>query len=40
MITTGIQHYEQAFEGVKWGQLRLRRRISPLVTLMNHWQRG
>ncbi len=24
MITTGIQHYEQAFEGINWGQLRLR----------------
>lgn len=24
MIATGIQHYEQAFEGINWGELRLR----------------
>jgi cyclase len=24
MIATGIKHYEQAFEGVKWGELQLR----------------
>jgi cyclase len=24
MITTGIQYYKQAFEGINWGQLRLR----------------